>query len=65
MNQNTIDMLKEMFDPQAEAAGMELEQITAQVHEMRESEPDFMYLTDEEIAQALKEPEHYEPRHRK
>lgn len=54
MNQNTIDVLKEMFDPQGEAGGMELERVVEQVHEMRELEPDDIDLTDEEIAQALK-----------
>lgn len=47
------DTLKEMFDPQGEAAGMELDMVVAQVHEMRASEPDDLDMTDEGIARIL------------
>jgi len=47
------DELKEMFDPNAEAAGMELDVVITQVHEMRGSEPDNIDMSDGEIAAAL------------
>jgi len=47
------DELKEMFDPQGEASGMELDVVIAQVHEIRESETDDLGMTDAEIAEAL------------
>lgn len=47
------DTLKEMFDPHMEAQNMTLEQVVAGVHEMRESEPDDINMTDAEIAEAL------------
>jgi hypothetical protein len=52
------DELKEMFDPNAEAKGMEFGTLVTAVHDLRAyyeetGQPDNFDLTDEEIAELL------------